>query len=197
MMMDDYLPLSYVNQFAYCPRRFWYMCVQSEMAENAHVLRGVQNHRHVDAAGYATDATGTRAHRRLYVISHELRLRGICDLVEEAEDGTLMPVEYKQGRRGKWNNDQAQLCAQALCLEEMSGRPVPQGQIFYFGSRRRQEVTFDPALRELTRTLVAAMHRTLAHDVIPPHTDKRARCRGCSLIDICLPAETEQLTIEH
>ena len=194
--MDDYLPLSYINQFAYCPRRFWYMCVQGEMVENAHVLRGIQNHAHAHTPGYETAARGVRVHRRLHVVSHALRISGMCDLVEEAPDGSLRPVEYKQGRQGKWHNDQAQLCAQAICLEEMTGRPVPDGQIFYFGSRHRVDVRFDDALRTLTRGLVAAMHTALAAGVIPPHTDKRARCRGCSLSDICLPAETEELVRE-
>ena len=131
----DLLPLSYINQYAYCPRRFWYMYVQAEMIENAHVLRGVINHENVNAPGYATDTEGVVLRRRVYVYSHMLGVSGICDLVEEHPDGRLVPVEYKQGQQGKWGNDQAQLCAQALCLEEMTGRPIDAGSIFYFGSR--------------------------------------------------------------
>lgn len=195
--MEDYLPLSYINQFAYCPRRFWYMCVQGEMVENVHVLRGVQNHARANTPGYETMSTGVRIHRRLHVVSHELRVSGICDLVEEHPDGSLRPVEYKQGRQGKWHNDQAQLCAQAICLAEMTGRPVNVGQIFYFGSRHRLDVQFDAPLQALTRQLVTAMHHALAEGIIPPHTEKRARCRGCSLIEICLPEETDQLVRER
>ena len=147
--MNDLLPLSYINQYAYCPRRFWYMYVEAEMIENAHVLRGKINHENVNEPGYAT-AGGVISHRRVYVYSHTLGISGICDLVEETPAGDLTPVEYKQGQLGKWANDQAQLCAQALCLEEMTGRTIAQGAIFYFGSRRREEVIFTPVLREQT-----------------------------------------------
>lgn len=195
-MSNDLLPISYINQFDYCPRRFWYMYVQGQMVENVHVLRGILNHERVDTPGYES-AAGVIVHRRMQIYSHTLGLTGICDLVEEHADGRLVPVEYKQGRQGKWDNDRAQLCAQALCLEEMSaasGRPaITQGFLFYFGSRRRVEVIFTPELRTYTLALIRAIQQTLARDEIPPHTPQPQRCRGCSLIDICLPAETRML----
>jgi CRISPR-associated exonuclease Cas4 len=191
--MEEYLPLSYINQFAYCPRRFWYMYVQGEMIENAHVVRALLNHERVDTPGRERDERGVLTHRRVYVFSERLGVSGICDLVEEGPDGTLRPVEYKQGKQGRWTNDQAQLCAQALCLEEMTGRDVPQGEIFYFGSRRRVEVTFDAALRAATEAILQSMRAALARGELPPHTDQRRRCQGCSLQPICLPQETEQL----
>lgn len=101
-----------------------------------------------------------------------------------------MPVEYKQGQQGKWSNDEAQLCAQALCLEEMTGKRIDEGAIFYFGSRRRVTIAFDDALRQQTRQFVQQMQWTLAHDRIPAHTDQRQRCNGCSLYEVCLPKET-------
>lgn len=192
-MNPELLPLSYVNQYAYCPRRFWYMYVEAEMAENAHVLRGVINHEQVNEPGYATQASGVVAHRRVHVYSHSLGISGICDLVEEAPDGSLAPVEYKQGQQGRWANDQAQLCAQALCLEEMTGKAIARGAIFYFGSRRRQEVLFTPDLRSSTLAIIQAMQRVVALGVIPPHTEQRARCQGCSLYEVCLPQETQFL----
>lgn len=188
--LPDLLPLSYVNQYVYCPRRFWYMYVEAEMAENAHVLRGIVNHEHVNEPGSTTQSSGVVAHRRVHVYSHTLGISGICDLVEEAPDGTLAPVEYKQGQQGRWVNDQAQLCAQALCLEEMTGKRIERGAIFYFGSRRRQEVLFTPELRQETEATIRAMQHVVALGVIPAHTAQRARCKGCSLIDICLPEET-------
>ena len=196
-MNSDLLPLSYVNQYAYCPRRFWYMYVEAEMAENVHVLRGIVNHEHVNEPGYATQASGVVAHRRVHVYSHTLGISGICDLVEEAPDGTLAPVEYKQGQQGRWANDQAQLCAQALCLEEMTGKRIERGAIFYFGSRCREEVLFTPQLRSDTEAIIRAMQHVVALGVIPPHTDQRARCRGCSLVDVCLPEETLALMSER
>ncbi len=190
--MDD-LPISYINQYAYCPRRFWYMYVYGEMVANVHVLRGQLNHERVHQAGREGLGEAGVALHRLYVYSRRLGLTGYCDRVEIGPDGTPYPVEYKQGRQGKWANDQAQLCAQALCLEEMTGRSVPKGAIFYFGSRRREEVYFTPELREETERLVRAMHAALAAGVLPPPTEHKARCRGCSLYDICLPRESEIL----
>ncbi len=194
-MIPDYLPLSRINQFSYCARRFWYMYVQGEMIENAHVTRGLINHEQAHAPGYETTPAGVTIHRQIYVVSHKLGLTGICDLLEEHADGTLLPVEYKQGRQGKWKNDEAQLCAQALCLEEMRGTTIERGAIFYFGSRRRVEVLFDSALRETTRQLVRQMQLALAEGKIPPHTPYHQRCRGCSLFDVCLPGETKQLQV--
>jgi CRISPR-associated exonuclease Cas4 len=191
--MTDLLPLSYINQFAYCARRFWYMYVQGEMVENAHVLRGVLNHERAHTPGYETVPAGVIVHRRVAVYSHTLGITGYTDLLEEHADGRLVPVEYKQGRQGQWHNDEAQLCAQALCLEEMTGQAIEAGALFYFGSRRRVAVSFTPHLRALTRTCIEQMRRLLANEHIPPHTDQRQRCRGCSLYDICLPQETEQL----
>jgi CRISPR-associated exonuclease Cas4 len=189
---SDLLPLSYINQFAYCQRRFWYIYVQGEMKENVHVLRGNLNHERVDTPGYATDDTMIQ-HRRVYVVSHTLRITGICDLLEEHADGTLVPVEYKQGRRSQWINDQAQLCAQAICLEEMTGKSITHGAIFYFGSRRRLDVALTAALRTETAMLIAEMHKALAGGQLPAHTTERQRCNGCSLVELCLPQETVHL----
>ena len=189
----EVLPLSYINQYAYCPRRFWYMYVQAEMIENAHVARGIAHHERAHSEGYNATASGAIARRSVYVYSAALGISGICDVVEEEDDGTLTPVEYKQGQRGRWGNDHAQLCAQALCLEEMTGRPVRRGYIFYFGDRRREEVDITPGLRAATTAFVTAMRRVVALDVIPPHTEQRARCKGCSLYDVCLPDESKHL----
>lgn len=192
-LITDLLPLSYINQYAYCARRFWYMYVQGEMKENAHVLRGVINHERAHTPGYETIPTGVTIHRRVYVYSHILGITGYTDLLEEHGDGHLVPVEYKQGQQGKWSNDEAQLCAQALCLEEMTGKVITTGALFYFGSRRRVTVAFDDALRTQTRAYIQQMQWTLAHDVLPAHTDHRERCRGCSLVEVCLPTETAAL----
>ena len=192
-LVTDLLPLSYINQFAYCPRRFWYMYVQGEMKENAHVLRGVINHERAHTPGYETIPTGVTIHRRVYVYSHTLGITGYTDLLEEQADGRLVPVEYKQGQQGKWNNDEAQLCAQALCLEEMTGKSITEGAIFYFGSRRRVTVTFTESLRAQTRQYIQQMQWALAHDRIPAHTDHRERCNGCSLYQVCLPKEMDIL----
>ena len=182
----DYLPLSYINQYAYCPRRFWYMYAQSEMEVNAHVLRGIQNHERAHTPGYESQNDGVRVHRRVYVYSQRWQITGYCDLLEEHPDGRFVPVEYKQGRKGKWANDQAQLCAQALCLEEMTGRPVPEGALFYGQRKRRTGVVFDDALRRRVEAVAEAVH-ALFGDAVTPPPPTTAPCAGCSLHPACRP----------
>jgi CRISPR-associated exonuclease Cas4 len=194
MEPPDYLPISMLNQYLYCPRRFWYMYVQGEMDVNAVVLEGVYQHERAHAHGREREGSA-EALRRIYVFSDRLGLAGFVDLIE-VEGGQAMPVEYKHGRLGKWINDQVQLCAQALCLEERLGQPVPTGAIFYFGSRRRQSVALDEALRARTEETVRQIRALLTEGRMPRPTDQRAKCRECSLEPICLPAEVEQLTRE-
>jgi CRISPR-associated exonuclease Cas4 len=169
------------------------MYVYGEMVHNSYVQRGVINHEQVHTPGFATTQADVVARRSVAVYSYTLGISGVCDLVEEHAGGEWVPVEYKQGRRGQWMNDQAQLCAQALCLEEMTGKTIGRGSLFYFGDRRREEVNFTPELRATTHALIYAMRYALALNELPPHTDQPARCKGCSLVDICLPTETRLL----
>jgi len=219
----DYLPISMLNQIAYCERRFWLMYVCGEMEVNASVLEGTFQHERVHNAGRG-DAV--EVHRRVYLWSDRLRIAGFADLVEErlpcmdadalrpddvwqepdptglpwfedkatpAAERVLSPVEYKHGRKGRWDNDRIQLCAQALCLEERTGRAVPRGAIFYWRSRRRVEVEFTAELRAETEATIARAFALLVEGRIPPPVDMRSRCRGCSLEGICLPREVQEL----
>lgn len=193
-MDENYLPLSYLNQLAYCPRRFWYMYVQGELEINAPMLEGTLQHQiRADKPGQETDDHGRTVYRRLWVWSTRLQIAGFADFVE-ATNTTLIPVEYKHGKQGKWDNDQIQLCAQALCLEEMTQQPIPQGEIFYWRSRRRQTIPFDPHLRTLTETAVAQAHHLTQTNQIPPPISDRKKCQYCSIQPICLPNEVAQLT---
>ena len=191
MELPDYLPLSYLNQLLYCERRFWYMYVLGELAENAVLLEGAFHHQRADRPGEERLEEG-RVVRRVAVHSDRLRLIGFCDLVEE-QGGVLRPVEYKRGQQGRWNNDQVQLCAQALCLEEQTGRVIPAGEIFYWRSRHRVEAPFTSELREQTVAAVRRSFALLAAGALPPHTRQRMRCRDCSIEPICLPQETQHL----
>ncbi|MFN3761935.1 MAG: CRISPR-associated protein Cas4 [Anaerolineae bacterium] len=183
----EYLPLSMLNQLEYCPRRFWLIYVCGEMEVNAPVLEGTYQHERVHAGG-TTQEGDTLIHRRVYLWSDRLRVAGFADVVEERE-GVLIPVEYKHGRMGRWLNDHIQLCAQALCLEERTGRPVERGAIFYWKSRRRLWVEMTPELRARTEAAVARAFALLEAGTIPPPTDHSARCRDCSLEPVCLPRE--------
>jgi CRISPR-associated exonuclease Cas4 len=184
-----------LNQLAYCERRFWLMYVHGEMEINAPVLEGIQQHERVHSSG--TERSGElTVRRRVYLWSDRLRVAGFADLVEERE-GDLVPVEYKRGRQGRWLSDHVQLCAQAMCLEERTGRPVQQGEIFYWRSRRRERVAFTPELRARTEATVARAFELLEAGRMPPPLDRRAKCRDCSLEAICLPREVLLLSKEQ
>jgi len=187
MDAPDYLPISMLNQLAYCERRFWLMYVQGEMEVNAPVLEGIQQHERAHDGGVERDGQ-TTVRRRVYLWSDRLRLAGFADVVEEQMEA-LVPVEYKHGRMGRWLNDHIQLCAQAICLEERTGRAVERGEIFYWRSRRRVTVELTPELRARTEAAVARALALLAADRMPPPLDHRAKCRDCSLEGICLPRE--------
>ncbi len=190
----DYLPISMLNQLAYCERRFWLMYVQGEMAVNAPVLEGIQQHERVHEGGVERDGEAV-VRRRVYGWSDRLRVAGFADVVEE-RGGRLIPVEYKRGRMGRWLNDHIQLCAQAICLEERTGRPVREGAIFYWRSRRRVRVEITPELRARTEEAVARAFALLEAGRMPPPLEHRAKCRDCSLEPICLPREVLVLSRE-
>ena len=188
----DYLPLSYLNQLEYCERRFWLMFVEGELAVNAPMLEGMLRHERAHQVG--TERHGEEiVYRQVYVWSERLRVAGLADFVEE-QDGRLQPVEHKRGRMGKWLNDHIQLCAQAMCLEERTGQPIEGGQIFYWGNRRREEVTFTPELRARVEASVRRAFALAEEGQRPaPLRRKRAKCRDCSLEPICLPQEVDVL----
>ncbi len=195
METPDYLPLSYLNQLAYCPRRFWLMFCQSEMDINAPVLDGILRHQRAHQAGQHKDGHG-RTMRSVYVWSDQLRIAGIADFIEEKDD-QLIPLEHKRGRMGKWLNDHIQLCAQALCLEERTGLTVPYGEIFYWGNRRREHVLFTEDLRAETVMMVERAFVLLAAGKLPAPIDHEAKCKDCSLEPICIPRETLMLLQEE
>jgi CRISPR-associated exonuclease Cas4 len=193
MIYMDYLPLSYLNHLVYCPRRFWYMYIQGEVELNAPMLEGTFQHQaRADKPGFDTDEHSRIIHRRIWVWSDRLQIAGFADFVEVLGD-QLIPVERKHGKKGKWFNDNIQLCAQAICLEEMTGQKISQGEIFYWRSRQRIVVPFDAQLREMTATAVSQARTLVANNKIPFPTTERHKCQHCSIQPICLPNEVGQL----
>lgn len=191
MQQADFIPISMLNALAYCPRRFAYEYIQSEMLINEHVFEGSLRHQGVDLGGMAWLGDSVQE-RRVYVWSERLKIAGICDLVEQ-KDGRIYPVEYKKGRPGRWENDHIQLCAQAICLEERLQISIASGAIFYFSNRRREEVMFSAELRSELEEIVALAHQLAQNQSLPPPIDKPAKCRDCSLQPICLPKELQIL----
>src|SRR5712692_6889716 len=177
--LPDYLPLSYLNQLVYCPRRFWLMFYQSEIEINAPMLEGTLRHQRAHDPGVEKDEDG-RLLRSVHVWSDALRVSGMADFVEERA-GLLLPVEHKRGRMGQWVNDHVQLCAQAMCLEERTGTTVLAGEIFYWGNRRRERIVFDMALRQHTEAVIAQAFDLLGKGLMPTPIDHPAKCRDCSM----------------
>ena len=195
-MSDDsdelrYIPISHLNALAYCPRRYVYEFVQAEMLVNAHVVEGRLHHTGVDSGGTVWAEAGLQQ-RRVYVWSDRLGLSGLLDLVEE-QGGALYPVEYKKGRVGRGPGDAIQLCAQAICLEERTGRSVPRGEIFSFTTRRREVVEFTHELRAEVERLAVEARRLAREGRLPEPIEQRAKCRDCSLEPMCLPDEVRAL----
>ncbi len=182
------IPLSAINQFLFCPRRAALIHVEGIFKDNQHTLRGDIVHEHADLRGYEV-VQGVKLLRALPVFSDRLGLSGKCDIVEQRPDQSLFPVEFKVGKRRQWENDDAQLCAQALCLEEMFHAVIPRGAVFHADSKRRREIEFTPALRTLTEKTVAELHALLDSTAIP-RAEFREACEECSLYEICLPKAT-------
>lgn len=186
----DPIPLAALQHWCYCPRQCALIHVEQVFADNLYTLRGQAVHKQADQPGVEVRA-GLRVERALPVWSDRLDLIGKADVVEFEPDGTPFPVEYKVGSRAKvpWIAacDDLQLAAQALCLEEMTGKPVPAGALFYARSRRRRVVAIDADLRRRVEAAAVAVRALLAATVLPaPTFDKR--CEKCSLADLCQPA---------
>jgi CRISPR-associated exonuclease Cas4 len=214
----EQLPLSLLNDFLYCPRRAALKLIEGWREANQHTILGNIVHDHADLPGYESQISNSKSQiivwRALPVWSERLGLSGKCDIVEVdlhspanlksqisnlRSADALRPVEYKKGRRRQFENDDAQLCAQALCLEEMFGVAVEGGAVFHAESKRRREVEFTPELRAKTESAIAELHGLLREFEIsnlkseipslPPAVWKPA-CEECSLFEICLPRIT-------
>lgn len=177
--------VSMLSQYAYCPRRCALMFIEQSYEDNEYTLRGQAVHEGVDEPGWI-EREGQRIERALLIWHDGLGLQGKCDVVIFRADGTPYPVEYKSGKRSYRRADDIQLCAQAMCLEEMFGRSVPEGAIYYFSSRRRRNVTFDANLREMTLDAIRQVRHLLEQMHTPPPVNDH-RCPNCSLIGLCLP----------
>ena len=188
MKSPDPIPLSLLNDFLFCQRRAALKAIEGWRGTNEHTVLGEIVHEQADVSGYET-VRGVTLLRALPVWSERLRLNGKCDIVELHPGSSLVPVEFKKGKRRKFDNDDAQLCAQALCLEEMFGIDIPRGAIFHAKSKRRREVLFSSDLRHLTEQSINALHRLIEEEAVPQAVHK-LQCPECSLFEDCLPEIT-------
>lgn len=186
----DPIPLSALQHWCYCPRQCALIHVEQVFEDNLFTQRGQALHKRVDDPGCEV-REGLRIERALPLFHDALGLVGKADVVEFLPDGTPYPVEYKHGSRHKRADiatcDDVQLAAQALCLEEMFGKPVPEGALYYASSRRRRLVEVDDGLRAQVLDAVAAVREMLARGLTPAPCEDATRCHACSLRDLCQP----------
>jgi len=179
------IPISALQHYIYCPRQCGLIHVAQVWSENLHTQKGRREHDRVDVPEYEMKA-GVRIERALPVWSEKLGLTGKCDVVEFHADGMVYPVEYKHGPRKKGLHDDVQLCAEAMCLEEMLGVAIGEGAIYHVKSRRRRKVGLAETLHEHVRETVQAVHDMIGNQTVPAPVFGK-HCAQCSLQDICLP----------
>lgn len=198
--------LSALQHYLFCPRQCALIHLEGAWRENFLTASGRQLHERVDRRGGETRRDVHLA-TALRLVSNRLGLTGVADMVEfhrqesefDAEGRCVaaklpgrgglwrpFPVEYKRGAPKSHRADEVQLCAQALCLEEMLKVVIPAGALFYGETRRRMDVPFDEVLRSLTEDVAAKVHELLKTGITPPPEQMKG-CRACSLVDTCRP----------
>jgi CRISPR-associated exonuclease Cas4 len=201
---DELLPLSALQHLVFCERQAALIHIERVWADNPLTVEGSHLHERADT-GESESRGDVRIARSLPLRCLRLGLSGKSDIVEfhriadEVPDPITgsevpgrsglwrpFPVEYKRGKPKLHQADEVQLCAQALCLEEMLGVAVPAGALFYGQTRRRLDVRFDPDLRSATEEAAERMHRLIASGQTPPPV-REPKCDQCSLFDLCLP----------
>ncbi len=208
MVMDDDVTvmLSALQHYMFCPRQCALIHIEGVWSENYLTASGRTIHERVDRRGGETRGDLHQA-TALRLVSKRLGLTGVADMVEfhraekaGDEKGVVVavalpglsglwspsPVEYKRGAPKSHRADEVQLCAQALCLEEMLGVAVPSGALFYGETRRRMDVVFDAELRDLTERIAKETRELMILGITPKATQEK-RCKACSLIDVCRP----------
>lgn len=192
--LDDPVPISALQHAIYCLRQAALIHIERVWQENRFTAEGRVLH---EVAHELSDRRRGDVRRvtALPLASRRLNLAGVADVVEfrtSAQGEIAFPVEYKRGKAKLHRADEVQLCAQALCLEEMTGHPVPEGALFYAQTRRRVNVPFDPVLRGLTEETALQFDALLKEGRTPPAVYRRDRCNSCSLIELCRPKITQR-----
>jgi CRISPR-associated exonuclease Cas4 len=179
------LPISALNHLLYCERRAALVHLEQAWADNRFTAEGNVLH---ETAHNGADETqrGMRITRALPLVSIIHAMSGEADVVEFHKNGGVVPVEYKRGKPKLHRADEVQLCAQALCLEEMLSVTIPSGCLFYGETKRRTSVAFDEELRAVTVRAIDRLHELIASRVTPLAVREK-KCDKCSLIEICMP----------
>jgi CRISPR-associated exonuclease Cas4 len=185
---SDFVALSALQHFVYCPRQCALIHLEQIWSENGYTAEGREMHERVDD-GKTSYRSGVRVTRSAALRSALLGVSGVADVVEwhkQDNHEEPFPVEYKRGKPKKHDADKIQLCAQAICLEEMLDIQIPAGALFYGQTKHRLDVDFDHALRESTSFAAKGVHDLFQNGVTPP-PDPGPKCKLCSLKEECLP----------
>jgi CRISPR-associated exonuclease Cas4 len=189
-MEPEPIYLSRLQHYLFCPRQFALIELEDIWTENQFTAEGQVLHQRVNQADQQKRGA-IRTVWALRLANLELGIEGVADVVEyhKQSDGTEIPypIEYKRGKPKTHRADEVQLCAQALCLEEMHGVSVPEGALFYGEVRRRHPVIFDAELRDLTAQTILACRTIVQTKATPKAVYKPKKCKACSLIDQCHP----------
>jgi CRISPR-associated exonuclease Cas4 len=183
------IPISALQHAIYCLRQAALIHIERLWVENRFTAEGRVLHTSADEPGHRK-VRGVRRVNALPIANRRLGIAGVADLVEfhhKGEAEVPFPIEIKRGKPKLHRADQVQLCAQALCLEEMTGIPVPEGALFYAETKRRDAIAFDADLRRLTEDTIAELRIVFVTLATPPPTPHKARCKSCSLRDVCRP----------
>jgi CRISPR-associated exonuclease Cas4 len=201
---DDLIPISALQHYVYCSRQAALIHLERAWRDNVLTVEGTHLHETVDG-GQRESRVSMRILRSVPLLSRTLGVTGKADVVElrrAADDDdhaalidgvrwTVRPVEYKRGKPKRHRADEVQLCAQALCLEEMLHVVIPEGDLFYGTTRRRKSIGFDRELRGLTESVCRGMRALFAEGRTPP-AEPGPKCRNCSLSEICRPHAAER-----
>ena len=202
---DELLPLSGIQHFCFCRRQWALIHVERQWQENALTVQGKLMHQRADDPTFSELRNGVVIARSMPVASYRLGLTGVCDVVEfrPYEEGISIPnregkfqpvpVEYKHGKPKRDQSDAAQVCAQAICLEEMLCVHIPTGYLYYGETRHRIEVEMTDTLRQFVLDMSAEMHTYFSRGYTPQVRPSKA-CKACSLEDVCLPALQKRAT---
>lgn len=189
-MENQLIPIASLNHYSYCPHRFWRMFCANEFTDNQYTIDGTTLHERVHTVG-DLNLGETWQIRAIYLKSERYKLIGKADLIE-AENGTFYPVEYKRGKKSEWLNDELQVVAQALCLEEMTGTKVRTGYVYYAQTHQRQEVEINSGLRQSAIEVIQAIQEIMKGGKIPK-AEYGKKCKGCSLYSACMPMAKDKI----
>lgn len=206
-MNDELIPLSYLSQYGYCPRRAGLLLLESMWAENIYTVEGSIAHERAHAGGAESRSNCIKMFDA-HITSASLGLSGKTDCIEAHADINgvslpqyngkfrLYPVEYKHGISRNEREYQVQLCGQAVCLEEMLGCRIEVGALYFIGSKKRNEIVFDQTLRNEVKHIAKRLHEMLETKLLPS-AKKGRKCNKCSLYDLCMPTIARKYAAEY